>query len=271
MDDSIIFDSVTHLTERQRGCAVLCASHGGIYAGYVAAKIGIRAIALCDAGIGRERAGVAGLELLEDLEVPAVAIAHTSARIGDGEDCMARGIISCANTPARALGLAPGATASAALARMSEIDPVAPPPPPPSRESRHVITYDGARVVLIDSAGLMTDEDTGEIVVTGSHGGLLGGRAEAAAKASAYAAVFNDAGGGADGAGISRLPSLEARGIAGACVSAFSARIGDARSTYEDGFVSALNETARGRGGEIGQSCRAFAAAMAAAREDERP
>jgi hypothetical protein len=69
---------------------------------------------------------------------------------------------------------------------------------------------------------------------------------------------------GLDGAGVSRLPALEARGIAGACVSCFSARIGDARSTWADGVISALNGSAAARGGAIGQSCQAFVAAMAA-------
>ncbi len=41
---------------------------------------------------------------------------------------------------------------------------------------------------------------------------------------------------------IARLPVLEARGIAGACVSAWSARIGDGQSTYDDGFVTAVND-----------------------------
>ena len=46
-----------------------------------------------------------------------------------------------------------------------------------------------------------------------------------------FAAVYNDADFGVDDAGISRLPALDARGIAGACVSAWSARIGDGQST----------------------------------------
>jgi hypothetical protein len=59
---------------------------------------------------------------------------------------------------------------------------------------------------------------------------------------------------------------MEGRGIAGACVSAFSARIGDGRSTFEDGYISTLNATAERHGGRIGQSCREFVAVMVAAR-----
>src|SRR5207302_1281456 len=76
------------------------------------------------------------------------------------------------------------------------------------------------------------------IVLTGSHGGLLGGRPETALKYEVRAAFYNDAGIGIDEAGVSRLPALDDRGIAAATVSAATARIGEARSTYEDGILS---------------------------------
>jgi hypothetical protein len=84
-----------------------------------------------------------------------------------------------------------------------------------------------------------------------------------------FAAVYNDAGFGIDNAGISRLPALEARGIAGACVSAFSARIGDGQSTLRDGFVSAVNAHAAACGGEIGITATELVARLVAARMKE--
>ena len=98
----------------------------------------------------------------------------------------------------------------------------------------------------INSAGLVLPEDEGHIVATGSHGALLGGKPETAIKIPVFAAIYNDADFGMEDAGIARLPVLDARGIAGACVSAWSARIGDGQSTYRDGFVTAVN-SARGR------------------------
>ena len=89
-------------------------------------------------------------------------------------------------------------------------------------------------------------------------------------KYDVFAAVYNDAGFGADDAGISRLPALEARGIAGACVSAWSARIGDGQSTYHDGFVTAVNARARACGGEIGISAKELVTRLVAARTKER-
>ena len=269
---TIVLDSVTHLLPEHRGAAAYCASHGGSYAGYYAALKGVGAVILNDAGIGREQAGLGGVRLLETLGVPAAAISHLSARIGDGQDGFARGILSFANAPARALGLAPPMSCGAALERLAAAQLVPSRSPPEQAEHRYEAPEagrSGIKVVIMDSNSLVMPDDAGHIVVSGSHGGLLGGKPETAVKHPVFAIVTNDADRGIDDAGISRLPALDQRGIAGACVSAFSARIGDGRSVYEDGFISALNEMARRRGGRLGQSCRDFVAAMVEARAKE--
>jgi len=109
-------------------------------------------------------------------------------------------------------------------------------------------------------------EDAGAIVITGSHGGLLGGRPETALKVDARAALYSDAGVGVDEAGISRLPALAARGIAAATVSAASARIGDAKSIYQDGVISHVNAVAAAAGARSGMTARDFVALFASAR-----
>ena len=263
--EPLVLDSVTHLTPEHRGRVAYCASHGAVYAAYYAAAKGVAAVVLSDAGIGRERAGVAGLRLLEELGVPGAAISHLSARIGDGRDGLARGVLSTVNGPAAALGLAPGMACGEALARLAVAGLPASPAPPPAEEARFEIAdlgLGGIRVIGMDSNGLVTAADAGHVIVTGSHGGLLGGNPATAVKHPVLAAVYNDADRGRDDAGNSRLPALEARGIAGACVSAFSARIGDARSTLDDGYVSALNARARSLGGEVGMSCRDLVTAI---------
>ena len=84
----------------------------------------------------------------------------------------------------------------------------------------------------------------------------MGGRPETALKYDVRAAFYNDAGIGIDEAGVSRLPALDRRGIAAACVSAPSARIGDARSTYEDGILSRVNARAAALGLKSGMTAR---------------
>lgn len=98
--------------------------------------------------------------------------------------------------------------------------------------------------------------------MTGSHGGLLGGRPDTALKVDALAALFNDAGIGIDEAGVTRLPALQARGIAAGTVAAASARIGDARSTYEDGVLTRVNQLAAALGIAPGVSAREFVAVI---------
>ena len=220
---------------------------------------------LHDAGWGRDRAGVGGLDWLAARGLPGACVGHMTARIGDGADMLARGVLSAVNGPAAAIGLARGMTAAEALARLTAAGL------PPAAvteamdEARREIpeaARKGVRVIALDSNGLVGPEDAGHIVVTGSHGGLLGGRPETAVKAQVLAALYNDAGIGIDAAGISRLSALQARGIAGACVSCDSARIGDAMSSWHDGVISALNPLAASRGGRIGQSARGFVAAL---------
>src|SRR6266850_215736 len=252
---SLILDSVTVFPPDARGRAAIAASHGGVYAAYLAAKAGIKAVILCDAGVGRERAGISGLPYFDKLGVPAAVMGHRTARIGDGADCARRAAITYANRCAAAAGIAPGMSAREALERLDRADLPPCPTPPASEERRFRLSEaeaGGVRVHAIDSAGLVLPEDEGHIVATGSHGALLDGRPETAIKIAVFAALYNDADFGIENAGIARLPVLDARGIAGATVSAWSARIGDGQSTWRDGFVSAVNARAAACGGEIG-------------------
>lgn len=101
-------------------------------------------------------------------------------------------------------------------------------------------------------------------MVTGSHGALLGGKPETAIRVDALAAIYHDAGIGIDEAGISRLPALDRRGIAGATVAGDTARIGDARSVWETGRISHLNPLAESWGGKRGMAVATFAEVIAA-------
>ena len=145
----IVLDSVTHLGPEHKGAVGYCGSHAGIYAAYYAAAKGIAAVILNDAGIGRERAGVAGLALLEKLGVPGAAISHLSARIGDGQDGVARGILSTVNGPAARLGLNPGMACREALALLVKAAPPPSPEPEPLQESRFEVPTPEARTIKV--------------------------------------------------------------------------------------------------------------------------
>lgn len=258
--DIILADSVTKPTDEWVGAVLVSASHGGVYAAYCAAKAGVRATILNDAGRGKDAAGIGGAAWCDALGLAYAAIDTMSARIGNAEDMAARGVISTANAVARAHGVAPGQSVTEA-ARLLTAAPTVTAEIPAYEEARTELPPGpgGRHVVLADSASLIGPQDIGQVIICGSHGGMLGTDPKSALKVDGYAAFYNDAGGGADGAGFTRLPALDDRGIAAGTVAAMSARIGDGRSTYEDGILSRVNETARRLGGAPGMALKDFA------------
>ncbi len=255
-------ESVTALGPEVRGAVLVAGSHGGRIAGTYAAKAGAHAVILNDAGVGKDRAGIAALDALETIGMAAATAAHSSARIGDGADMLARGRISHVNAPAGRCGVAPGMPVrDAAVLLCTAAAPHC--APPDYTEGRTRLAQGPPEVWGLDSLGLLLAEDAGRILIIGSHGALQGGRAESALPVVAHAAVFNDAGIGADGAGVTRLPVLAARGIPAATVDCASARIGDCRSMWATGRISAANATAARCGVQRGHSVLDFAACVA--------
>ena len=115
-------------------------------------------------------------------------------------------------------------------------------------------------ILVYDSVVKLPPEADGAVVIGGSHAAAYA--AYMSAKFGCRAAIHHDAGIGKDEAGVSRLPALDARGIPAATVSAASARIGDARSTYEDGIVSRVNACAMALGLGEGISAKDFVAGL---------
>lgn len=263
VDGVLVADSVTRLGADARRAVLVTGSHGGIQAAWCAARASVRAALFNDAGVGRDAAGIGGLAWLRALGIAAATLSHASCRIGDAEDAFARGVISHANALAVGLGVAPGQRARDAARRLRDA-PTGTAPIPDMRDSRAMIEGFAVPVVAMDSVSLVAPQDAESIICTGSHGGLLGGRPDTAVRLHVAAAFYNDAGIGIDQAGISRLPHLCARGIAGLTVAAHSARIGDGLSTLNDGIVTHLNDTARALGAEAKLSARENVARIAA-------
>jgi hypothetical protein len=267
----LVEDSVTTLGDLHRDAVLVAGSHAGVYAAYLAVKAQVRAVILNDAGGGLEDAGIGGLAYLDALGIPGAAISTLSARIGDGTDTMARGVVSHVNRAAAALGCALGQRVPAAAEAMRRAAPFRGEPPARGEGRIPLIRDPGApEVWALDSSGLVRPEDAGRILVVGSHGGAPGGLAKNALKADALAAVFHDAGIGIDEAGLSRLPFLDARGIPAATVAAATARIGDGPSLWETGILSRANAAATRIGIMPGMDVKAFAARAAEARKDGR-
>jgi hypothetical protein len=264
-DGIVIADTVTKLGDECPGNVLIGGSHGGVYAAYLACKAGVRGVILNDAGRGKDEAGIGGGAYCQELAIPYATVDTMTARIGNGRDMATRGVISFANPLAAELGVTVGMTSRAAAEALKAAE-LAEKPVPAYEEARSELPAAAGQrqIVIVDSASLVYAQDTGRIIVTGSHGALLGGEVGSPLMVDAFAAFYNDAGGGADGIGFSRLAALDERNIVAATVAAMSARIGDGRSTYGDGMLSHVNQAAAALGAEIGQPLKDFIAGMVA-------
>jgi hypothetical protein len=111
-----------------------------------------------------------------------------------------------------------------------------------------------ARLILLDSVTSVEPQHAGCVVVTGSHGGVSVVPYAQPVRALLY--VFNDAGIGRDEAGVGALHVLGQAGIAAATVSHMTARIGEARDSWEHGIVSRANASAVSLGVRVGERLR---------------
>jgi hypothetical protein len=103
-----LLDSVTQVGPAQAGHVIVTGSHGGASVVPYARAVRARLYVFNDAGIGKDRAGIAALDQLQADGIAACAVAHTSARIGEAEDVWAHGIVSAVNAQAAALGVGTG-------------------------------------------------------------------------------------------------------------------------------------------------------------------
>ncbi|HYC65409.1 MAG TPA: hypothetical protein VEC14_11820 [Reyranellaceae bacterium] len=252
----LVHDSVVKLPPEADGAVVIGGSHGATYAAYMSAKFGCRAAIHHDAGIGKDEAGVGGLTYADKLGMAMAAIATASARIGDGHDMYTRGLISRANELAAKCGVRAGMSCKEAAELLKQ----APWPhtkPPTMGETRHVVEG----IACVDSSSLLVPKDKGGIVATGSHCATNSGQAVEPFRPKLV--MFNDAGPGADDGGIWGFKVLDRAGIAGVAVAAASARIGDGRSTLQDGTISHVSQAALALGARVGMSALALARRVA--------
>lgn len=247
----IAVPTVTKLDQSAHGSVVVGGSHGAVFTTYL--TLAARALSAIhhDACIGRNEAGVSGLEWAEQFGFAMAAVDGHTARIGDGEDMMRRGRISRVNRQAAACGVEQGMDCAAAADLLRKAAPASF-WPEQMTETRQKVELTGELVIdAMDSVALAREHDRGKIISTGSHGGKPS--AGYAGKIAPRLVLFNDAGFGPEDAGIASFASLDEAGIAAAAVSAFSAEIGNGRSTLLDGVLSAANRRAIAMGARIGR------------------
>jgi hypothetical protein len=259
--------SCSNIDAGHRSHVVVSGSYGGRYNAFNAAKWPVRAVIMNDAGIGKDNAGIIGLDFLDRIGMAAAAADAATCHIGDGAHMLAHGVISHVNRAAAALGCAPGLSVRDCAERMRAAPVPAIAPPPITEGARFVMRDVPGDPVLIcaDSIGMLQPDDAGRIVVTASHGALSGGRPDNTVPLGIRAVFFSDAGGGMDGAGIARLGDLDRKGIVAGATSADSAPIGDSRALYHDGVLSHVNGPAARGGGRVGMTLKDFIDVLIAA------
>jgi hypothetical protein len=111
-----LLDSVTETTAAHADAVVVTGSHGGVSVVRDARAAPARLFVFNDAGIGKDRAGIAALDALDADGIAAASVAHDSARIGEARDTWAHGRLSAVNAAAARLGLRVGTPLREALA-----------------------------------------------------------------------------------------------------------------------------------------------------------
>jgi len=253
----LVFDSATYVeshvaaTPGTAGDVVVNASYSGVLCARMVMSARPRAAIGLDCAIGKDGAGIAGLWYYEALGVPAAAADVMTAEMGNGADLYDNGVVSRVNDAAQALGIAPGMPVSDAARclltgerKPGSFDP-----------ARRLVVHtgpSGRSIVCTDSIAYALPEDRERnVLCTAGHTGrsVVGYFRDF----RPWAFICSDGGIGKNDSGLSALEAVEPDGIPGASVSALSARMGDGRSTYFDGVISAANRLARDKGVQVGQ------------------
>jgi hypothetical protein len=184
--------SCSNLRDEHRRHVAVSGSYGGRYNAYNAAKWPVRAVIMNDAGVGKDDAGIIGLEFLDRIAMAAATADAMTCHIGDGEHMLAHGIVSHVNKTAAALGCKVGQSVRECAELMRAAVPPTEMPPAITDGARYILRDGEPGLVCADSIGMIVPEDAGKIVVTASHGALSGGRPDNAVAPDVYACFFSD-------------------------------------------------------------------------------
>jgi hypothetical protein len=120
IDGIVCVDSISLGDSRDTDLVMASGSHGGVPAGETARMFRPRLALFNDAGFGADRAGAAGLPILDAAGIAGATVATLSALIGDGRSTLAQGVLSAVNETAYRLGARVGDTALALARAVAE-------------------------------------------------------------------------------------------------------------------------------------------------------
>ena len=113
-----LVNSITELEPHDVGCIAVSGSHGGISSAHYALAARPLLSIFNDAGIGKDKAGLAALDFLQDHALAACTVSHSSACIGQANSTLQSGVINHCNLLARELGVEAGHTCQLVVDRL---------------------------------------------------------------------------------------------------------------------------------------------------------
>lgn len=119
----VLMDSISYVAAEDAGRIVVSGSHGGLSSADYARSQPLAGVFFNDAGVGKAAAGIAALDVLDALGIPAAAYSHLSARIGDAQDAWEHGTVVHTNAAARRCGIRAGMAVSTATRLCDEVQP----------------------------------------------------------------------------------------------------------------------------------------------------
>jgi len=260
----ILLDSLGDIKTDNTCQILVCGSHCGDN-GTFARKLKnchVKAVFLNNAGIGKNQAGIRGLSHYQAVNILACAVDHHSAEIGVARDTWECGIISHTNNLADEAGIRVGDSVMKAVATImnnaefvfsdlpysysegvNDVKDDGSAKVDQKRQSK--IQMDGLSITITDSITFLNENNAGDIVVCGSHGGVSAG--EYTLKHHVKAVFFNDAGIGKNNAGVKSLEKLNEARILACTVNCMSAEIFNGFDMFENGIISVCNQIAASR------------------------
>jgi uncharacterized protein YunC (DUF1805 family) len=106
----ILTNTAGSYDENNKNDVVIDGSHFGVNSAKMAVDATVKGRIGNDAGIGKNSAGIAGLNILEKVGIPSAAVSSMSAKIGVGMSTWDTGKVSTVNESARKIGVKVGMT-----------------------------------------------------------------------------------------------------------------------------------------------------------------
>ena len=106
----IVTNTAGSYDENNKDDVVIDGSHFGVNSAKMAVDATVKGRIGNDAGIGKNSAGIAGLNILEKVGIPSAAVSSMSAKIGVGMSTWDTGKVSTVNESARKIGVKVGMT-----------------------------------------------------------------------------------------------------------------------------------------------------------------